>query len=143
MFTFMWPENKQAGGEAITGNSILVVDDVEIVFYAFRAELEKEGYEVDTALSGEKALGKVRSKKYDLIFVDLIMPGMDGIQTCKAIKQASPDSIVVSVTGQIYTGLADKELDFINAGGAVHFLYKPFLEGEILKVTRKVLPRRN
>ncbi|GBE04575.1 MAG TPA: response regulator [Nitrospirae bacterium] len=143
MFAFVWPENKQACGETIKGNSILVVDDVEIVFAAFRGELEKEGYEVDTALSGKKALEKVRSKKYDLIFMDLFMPGMDGVQTCRAIKQASPDSIIVSVTGQIYTGLADKELDFINAGGAVHFLYKPFLEGEILKVTRKVLPQRN
>ncbi len=118
---------------------ILVIDDVEIVFYAFKDELEKEGFEVDTALSGESAIEMAKSSKYDLIFIDFVMPGMDGIKTCQTLKELSPNSKLVAMTGQIYKGLADKELDFIKAGGEIHYLYKPFQKGEILEIAQKAL----
>ncbi|MEW6601046.1 MAG: response regulator [Nitrospirota bacterium] len=122
---------------------ILVVDDVQIVFSAFREELEKEGFRVDTALSGESAVRKAGAEKYDLIYIDMVMPGMDGIETCRAIKDVSPDSMLVAMTGQIYTGLADKELEFVKAGGRIYYLYKPFQAGEILQVTKKALSSKN
>ncbi len=122
---------------------ILVVDDVEIVFSAFKEELEKEGFEVDTALSGESAIEKAKFSKYDVIFIDMVMPGMDGVGTCKILKEISPESRIVSMTGQIYSGLADKEVEFVKAGGRVYFLYKPFQSGEILQVTKKALSERN
>lgn len=123
--------------------TVLVVDDVEIVFSAFKEELEKEGYEVDTALSGPEAVAKAKSKKYDVIYVDMVMPNMDGIQTCRSLKTESPDSRIVAMTGQIYSGLADKELEFIKAGGKIFYLYKPFMKGEILETTRRALSERN
>ena len=123
----------------MTKEKILVVDDVEIVFSAFENELQQEGYEVDTALSGEITVKKAKSKRYDLIFIDMVMPEMDGIEACRALKEISPDSKLVAMTGQIYSGLAYKELDFIKAGGKIYYLYKPFLTGEILDVTRKAL----
>ncbi|MBI5663830.1 MAG: response regulator [Nitrospirae bacterium] len=122
---------------------ILVVDDVEIVFSAFREELEKEGFRVDTALSGEAAVEKARTERYDVIYIDLVMPGMDGIETCRALKDISPASRLVAMTGQIYSGLADKEVEFVKAGGKVHYLYKPFQSGEILQVTKLALSGRN
>lgn len=122
---------------------ILVVDDIEIVFSAFKEELEKEGFEVDIALSGEIAVEMAKSNKYDLVFIDMFMPGMDGIQTCRAINEISPASRLVAMTGQIYSGLADKELEFIKAGGKIYYLYKPFQSGEILQVTKDVLSKRN
>jgi len=118
---------------------ILVVDDEKIIGTAFKRELGREGYEVDSVLSGEEALEIVKLKKYALIFVDLIMPGMDGIQTCRAIKEISPDSIIVFMTGRIDKGTIFKEIEFTRAGGKVYYLYKPFLEGELLEVTRKAL----
>ena len=126
----------------MTGENILVIDDVEIVFSAFKNELEKGGFDVDTALSGEIALKMAALKKYDVIFIDMIMPGMDGIQTCKSLREISPDSILIAMTGQIYRGLADKEIEFVKAGGKVYFLYKPFHAGEILQVTREALSNR-
>jgi len=123
----------------VTGKNVLVIDDVEIVFSAFINELEKEGFDVDTALSGEVAVKMAELKKYDLVFVDLIMPGMDGIQTCRELKTVSPESTLIAMTGQIYRGLADRELEFVKAGGKVYFLYKPFHPGEILQVTREAL----
>ncbi len=122
---------------------ILVVDDVEIVFSAFRGELEKEGFRVDTALSGEAAVQKARTEKYDLIYIDMVMPGMDGIETCRAIKYISPASRLVAMTGQIYSGLANKELEFVKAGGKIYYLYKPFQTGEILQVTKLALLEKN
>lgn len=122
---------------------ILVVDDVEIVFSAFRQELEKEGFSVDTALSGEAAVQKASTEQYDLIYIDMVMPGMDGIETCRAIKDISPASRLVAMTGQIYRGLADKELEFVKAGGKVYYLYKPFQSGEILQITKRVLSAKN
>jgi CheY-like chemotaxis protein len=122
---------------------ILVVDDVEIVFSAFTEELEKEGFIVDTAMSGEAAVQKARTENYDLIFIDMVMPGMDGIQTCRAIKELCPSSRLVAMTGQIYSGLADKELEFIKAGGKIYYLYKPFQSGEILQVTKQALIAKN
>jgi CheY-like chemotaxis protein len=118
---------------------ILVVDDVEIVFSAFRNELEKEGFEVDTAVSGEIAVEKAKSNKYDIIFIDMVMPEMDGVQTCRALREITPDSKLVAMTGQIYRGLADKELEFVKAGGKVYYLYKPFQNGEILQVAKEAL----
>lgn len=118
---------------------ILVVDDIEIVFSAFRSELEKEGFEVDTALSGEKAIEMTRSRHYDIIFIDLVMPGMDGVQTCRHLRELNPETKLVAMTGQIYRGLADKELEFVKAGGSVYYLYKPFQKGEILQVAREAL----
>ena len=124
---------------ATASKNILVVDDVEIVFSAFQEELGNAGFEIDTAMSGKAAIEKVRSKKYDIIFIDMVMPEMDGIETCRALKDISPESKLVAMTGQVYSGLADKELEFRMAGGKVYFLYKPFLEGEILQVTQKAL----
>jgi DNA-binding response OmpR family regulator len=126
----------------MAGEKILVVDDEKIVGTAFKRELERENYEVDSALDGEKAREMAKLKKYDLIFVDLIMPGMDGVQTCKILKDISPDSTIIFMTGRIDKDTIFKEIEFCKAGGKVYYLYKPFGEGEILSVTRKALAEK-
>lgn len=141
----------------MAGEKVLVVDDVEIVCAAFERELGQEGYEVDSAQDGKEALKKTESKKYDIIFIDFIMPGMDGVQTCKAIKAVSPDSILVIMTGKIEKETNWKEMAFSDENGEVYtidkdsvekkigkvyYLYKPFAEGEILKVIGKALAQR-
>ncbi len=119
--------------------TILVVDDTPIECLALYKELEGEGYEVDTSVSGLDALKKVKDKKYDIVFVDLVMPEMDGIETCKEIKKASPDSIPILMTGHVYSGLREKEVEFVKAGGEYYCLYKPFLPGELAQVAKKAL----
>lgn len=121
--------------------NVLVVDDIEIVFNAFKEELDKSAYLIDTALSGETALEKARTINYDIIFIDLFMPGMSGVQTCRALKEISPNSNLIAMTGQIYDGLIYKELEFVNAGGQIHYLYKPFLKGDILKITQNIFDK--
>ncbi|MHC4836406.1 MAG: response regulator transcription factor [Planctomycetota bacterium] len=65
---------------------ILIVDDEEDVLELVRYNLEKNGYTVETAATGEEALKKVRFKKPDLMVLDLMLPGVDGLNVCKQLK---------------------------------------------------------
>ncbi|MFH1442078.1 MAG: response regulator [Candidatus Omnitrophota bacterium] len=123
----------------MAGETILVVDDVKIECVALKKELREAGYECESALSGKEAVEKCKHKKYDLVYVDMYMPDIDGIQTCKAIKKVIPSAIVVFMTGKVDKDTIYKEIDFMEKGGKVYYLYKPFNEGEILEVTKKAL----
>jgi len=118
---------------------VMIVDDVPVVCDAFLKELSQEQYEVDCAQSGEEAIEKASKQHYDLIFIDIVMPGIDGIETCRRIKKIDPGSVLVFVTGKYDSESAKRELAFTGAGGENYYLYKPFAAGEILDVTKKIL----
>ena len=75
---------------------ILVVDDEADILELVRYNLSREGYHVTGTLTGEDALRKVRSDPFDLIILDLMLPGMNGIEACRKIK-AHPDLKIVSL----------------------------------------------
>lgn len=79
-------------------NRILVIDDDESVRKAFELALEEGDHEVDTAASGMEGVEKVRSGRYGLIFLDLKMPGMDGIETLREIRKLDAEVPVYIVT---------------------------------------------
>ncbi len=66
---------------------ILVVDDEEGIRLLYKEELRDEGLDVDTAASGEEALAKLEKDKFDLVVLDIKMPGMDGIEVLRRIKE--------------------------------------------------------
>lgn len=66
---------------------ILVVDDEEHICLLYREELVEEGHEVETAASGEEALRKLAAAKFDLVTVDIKMPGMDGLELLSKIRE--------------------------------------------------------
>jgi two-component system, response regulator, stage 0 sporulation protein F len=74
---------------------ILIVDDEENIRMLFKEELEEEGYEVSTAANGLDALQKLAGAPFDLVVLDIKMPGMDGIQTLNAIKNSNKDQPVI------------------------------------------------
>lgn len=74
---------------------ILVVDDEESIHLLYKEELEEEGYEVDTAIDGEEALKKFDKLKPDLVILDINMPGMDGIEVLRQMKQERPSVPVI------------------------------------------------
>ncbi len=74
---------------------ILVVDDEEHIRLLFKEELEDEGYVVDLASNGLEALERVRASAYDVIVLDIKMPGMDGIQALTEIKKINKDQPVI------------------------------------------------
>ena len=78
--------------------SIMVVDDEEIIRESLFHWFKKYDHTVETASSGLEALKKLKEYPYQLLFVDIKMPGMDGIELLEEIKQAYPDTIVVIIT---------------------------------------------
>ena len=124
----------------MSGKRVLVVDDEKEICEIFKYYLGNEGYVVDGVLNCDEALEKMKGEPYDIVFIDLHMPGSDGIETTKKLKAQSPDTPMVLMTGKVSGDLVKKELEFENSGGIVrYFLYKPLGKEEILSITRKVL----
>lgn len=121
------------------GKKILVVDDEHIVCRAFEKDLGAYGYQVDSAYCGDQALKMVKENTYDLIFIDLVLPKMNGIEVCKAIKAINKSAKMVFMTGNVDNDPIFKEMEFVEAGGRTYQLYKPFIAGELLEITQKAL----
>jgi len=121
------------------GKFVLVIDDERIVCRAFEKELGDQGYKVDSANDGNAAIELVKKKEYDLIFIDFVLPGKDGIQVCKEIKAINKNAKMIFMTGNIDIDPIFKEMEFIDAGGRTYQLYKPFIEGELLEIAQKAL----
>lgn len=123
---------------------ILVVDDEPIMVTAFQQELGREGFQVEGASNPDEALEKVKSAAYDVIFIDYVLPGMNGVELCKAVKKICPEATLVFFTGKVrgFDPIA-VETEFKQAGGEVYFLYKPFVAGELLEMTKKALAKRS
>ena len=79
----------------MNGIKILVVDDEENIRFLFKEELEEEGYQVELASNGFEAIDKVRGTKFDVIVMDIKMPGMDGIQALNEIKNMIKEQPVI------------------------------------------------
>ena len=102
--------------------SILIVDDERIIRESFFHWFEKSGHMVDTASSGPKALEKLEKLPFELLFVDIKMPGMNGIELLGRVKEEYSDTIVIIMTayGSIETAVTAMKL------GASDYLLKPF-----------------
>jgi two-component system, response regulator, stage 0 sporulation protein F len=74
---------------------LLLVDDEEHIRLLFREELEEEGYLIDVASNGLEALAKLKADSFDLVILDIKMPGMDGIQTLGEIKKVNKEQRVI------------------------------------------------
>lgn len=100
---------------------ILVVDDDPVVGKSFDRVLTRKGYAVITATSGRDALEKLRSERYDMVFTDIKMPGMSGLEVAERVKASQPWLPVVIVTGY---GSQESQ-DRAAAAGVAGFLHKP------------------
>jgi len=80
---------------AMKNKKILIVDDEENIRILFKEELEDEGYAVDLASNGFEAIQKVKNNSYDLVVLDIKIPGIDGIQTLNEIKKINTNQPVI------------------------------------------------
>lgn len=117
---------------------ILVVDDEELVRESLSEILRLEGYTVHTAASGEEALEMLQVEPYDLVLLDLKMPGMDGVEVMKTISKNIPDTKVILLTGH---GSLESAVEALRAG-AQDYLIKPASSRDLLTSVAQGLARR-
>src|ERR1700733_14545414 len=116
--------------------SILVVDNEPQIRRVMRTTLVSEGFEVDDAKCGDEALERIHLAKYDLILLDINMPGANGLETCRAIRAVSGVPIIMLT---VRTAERDK-VQALDAG-ADDYITKPFSMPELLARARAALRR--
>jgi two-component system, NtrC family, response regulator HydG len=117
---------------------ILIIDDDEIVCNGVKSILEKEGYEVDTSLSGVSGIEKVKNADYDLIYLDIHMPGMNGLETFRNIRAIKENAKVCIITAMSDDKMTEYLL-LIREGAVDKIVRKPVFKDMLLKTTRGLL----
>ncbi|TMC89190.1 MAG: response regulator transcription factor, partial [Chloroflexi bacterium] len=122
------------------GNAhILIVDDDSRVTSALRRTLAYEGYHISSALDGEGALAIARTKSPDLVILDLMLPGIDGLEVCRRLRAVNDDIAVLMLTAR--DAVADRVAGLET--GADDYLVKPFALEELLARVKALLRRRS
>ena len=118
--------------------NILVIDDQESIRDSCKQSLSRKGYEVDTANNGEQGLDLLKKKSYDLVILDLKMPGLNGIDVLKKIKENDPEVVVVVITGHATIESAVDAMKY----GAFDFIPKPFTPESLRMIVKRALNTR-
>ena len=119
----------------LTGLKVMVIDDSKTIRRTAETLLKKAGCEVLTATDGFEALAMIADHHPDLIFVDIMMPRLDGYQTCALIKQNETYSHIPIIMLSSKDGLFDRARGRVV--GAEQYLTKPFTKDELLSAIRR------
>jgi DNA-binding response OmpR family regulator len=117
---------------------LLLVDDEEMFLEYLSRRLIKLKYDVATSFSGEDALEKIRGQDFDVVILDVLMPGIDGIETLREIKRIKPVTEVVMLTGH---ASAEAGVEGMRLG-AYDYLRKPCDMDELVSKVNKAYERR-
>ncbi len=122
----------------MTQRRILVVDDDPRLLHIVQMYLSIEEFDVVTALNGEEGLREVQSNKPDLVILDIMMPGMDGIEMCRRLR-TNPESAAIPVL--MFSALSgDEDVERARHAGANHLITKPFNLVGLGSVVRSFFP---
>ena len=116
---------------------ILIVDDEKNIRLTLSQTLETLGADIDTAANGEEALTKLKGREFGLILLDIRMPGMDGMEVLRRVREMRPDIRIIMITAYGTVGSAVEAMKL----GAVDFLQKPFDPEEIRELVSRVMER--
>ena len=119
--------------------SIIIIDDEATLRESLGRLLTREGYLVTTAGSGEEALGLMTEQSFDLVISDIFLPGMDGIEVLRNVKERNPEQMVVMITA--FASL-DTAVEALRAG-AFDYIMKPVIHDEIRLLIRNALSQRS
>lgn len=123
-------------GRPLPNKTILVADDEPYLIRSLSYVLQREGYRVESAVDGQEAMAKIEALRPDLVFLDLMLPRLDGFQICRRVKDR-PDLrsiyvIILTAKGQ----QEDRQKGL--AAGADAFMTKPFSPKEIIRKLRQI-----
>ena len=108
--------------------SILLVDDEQTMVKYLSKRLIKKGFEISIAYNGLDALEQVKAADFDVILLDVLMPGMNGIDTLKEIKKIKPETEVIMLTGHASVEVGIEGMK----AGAFNYIMKPFDPNELM-----------
>jgi CheY-like chemotaxis protein len=134
------PEPGLAIAEAAMAR-VLIIDDDEAVRQVTSLVLEARGFNVVAVENGPSGVAAIKSGPFDVVIVDLFMPGMDGLATTRAIHQQSPATPIIAVSGFMFRGRCPSMPDFqpmAAEAGAVATLYKPLRPNELMQAIADV-----
>jgi len=114
---------------------ILVIDDDEIIGSLFKATLEEEGHTVVTARTGTEGIQYAKQRDFDLVFLDLKLPDMDGAQVFREIRNVRPTLLVTIITGYPGSDMMERALK----EGPLGVMNKPFSDSDIIAVVNSFL----
>jgi len=117
---------------------ILVIDDEEVLRDVLETLLVREGFDVISAATGEEGLSMLDSDVVDLIVLDVMLPGMSGMETLRSIKESNPTTPVIIITA--YSSI-DGAIEAMKHG-AFHYIPKPFKNEEVILTINKALEQR-
>ncbi len=121
---------------------ILVIDDDKSVCSAIKTVLEHEGYSAVVAEDGRSGLDLIETNEFDMAIVDLLLPGMDGLETIRLIRERAPLMPVVAISGLLFhdgAAPAHDALGMAGKFGATSALHKPFRARELLHAVESCL----
>jgi CheY-like chemotaxis protein len=122
--------------------SILVIDDDRAVLDTIRILLERSAHGVETVDNSHAGLRLLEIQKFDLLIVDIFMPGMDGFETMRVVHQSLPEMPIIVISGQQFRSASERAPDFLYMAtklGAVSSLQKPFRPHDLLAAVAKSL----
>lgn len=117
-----------------TKANILFIEDEAELRSILKKVIEKEGYAVDVARTGQGAIAKVRKKEYDVVITDLRLPGMSGQEAIRRIEEINPDIKFIIISGY----QLDAALEAKIKQGAYSFFGKPFLNQDIVNEIKRL-----
>ncbi len=118
--------------------NLLLVEDEETLRESLKRVFVREGYEVDAVTDAEAALKTIAERSYDLILTDIMLPGIDGIELLKKIKDISPDQLIIVMTA--FASL-ETAIDALR-GGAYDYIIKPVIHEEVKRIVKNAFRER-
>ena len=119
-----------------TPKKLLVIDDdanIRKILTKLLRSITKEGYEIHTAESGEKAISMAEKNAFEIAFIDMQLPGIDGLDTFRALKKINRNIVVVMMTG----AASQERIEGALREGAVTCMSKPFSLSDVEEILKK------
>ena len=124
---------------------VLIIDDDHLVRAATKAVLNAKGYDVAVAANGPDGIEAARQTEFDVVIVDLFMPGMDGLKVIEAIRAANADVPMIAASGFMFGGECPTMPNFdsmAEEAGAGSTLYKPFRPDVLVNAVEKAIAKK-